>query len=64
VMGVAAAAALLRWVPRYSDFATTGTRSRGAVVAKGPAEPPLSARDEIQSGRRIAAPPIGEPPDL
>ncbi len=34
VMGVAAAAALLRWVPRYSDFATTGTRSRGAVVAE------------------------------
>jgi MFS family permease len=64
VMGVAAAAALLRWVPRYSDFATTGTRSRGAMVAKGSAEPPLSARDEIQGERRIAAPPIGEPPDL
>ena len=30
VVGIAAAGALLRWVPRYSPFATTGTRpSRG-----------------------------------
>jgi MFS family permease len=28
-VGVVAAVALLRWVPRYSPFATTGTRSRG-----------------------------------
>ncbi|MCW2903318.1 MAG: transporter [Streptosporangiaceae bacterium] len=34
VMGVVAAAALLRWVPRYSPFATTGTRSRETVAAK------------------------------
>lgn len=27
-VGVAAALALIRWVPRYSPFATTGTRSR------------------------------------
>jgi MFS family permease len=34
VMGVVAAAALLRWVPRYSAFATTGTRSRETVAAE------------------------------
>jgi MFS family permease len=39
VMGVVAAAALLRWVPRYSPFATTGARSRETVAAKGPADP-------------------------
>jgi hypothetical protein len=27
-VGVMAAVALLRWVPRYSPFATTGTRTR------------------------------------
>jgi MFS family permease len=37
VTGVVAAAALLRWVPRYSPFATTGTRSRGSTPAKDPA---------------------------
>lgn len=30
-MGIVAAAALLRWVPRYSAFATTGTRRRKAA---------------------------------
>ncbi|MGW3626890.1 MFS transporter [Streptomyces sp. NPDC000880] len=35
-MGVVAAVALLRWVPRYSPFATAGARK--SVVA-GPAEP-------------------------
>ncbi|WP_405832897.1 MFS transporter [Streptomyces sp. NBC_01176] len=35
-VGILAAAALLRWVPRYSPFATTGTRNKSAV-AKGPA---------------------------
>ncbi|MGI5231907.1 MFS transporter [Actinoallomurus sp. CA-142502] len=30
VVGVLAAIALLRWVPRYSPFATTGTRTRRA----------------------------------
>lgn len=39
-MGLVAAAALLRWVPRYSAFATRGTRSRSAVVARSaPARP-------------------------
>jgi MFS family permease len=32
-VGVAAAGALLRWVPRYSAFATTGTRRAAALVA-------------------------------
>ena len=31
-VGIAAAGALLRWVPRYSEFATTGTRNRRARV--------------------------------
>jgi MFS family permease len=33
VVGVVAAGALLRWVPRYSAFATTGTRRSGTLVA-------------------------------
>jgi MFS family permease len=37
VTGVVAAAALLRWVPRYSPFATTGTRSRGSSPVEDPA---------------------------
>jgi hypothetical protein len=32
-MGVVAAGALLRWVPRYSEFATSGTRKRRSTVA-------------------------------
>ncbi|WNI16816.1 MFS transporter [Actinacidiphila sp. ITFR-21] len=41
-VGVAAAGALLRWVPRYSPFATTGTRygRPGAVVSGARARPP------------------------
>ncbi|MDN3359159.1 MFS transporter [Actinomadura sp. DC4] len=35
-VGLLAAAALLRWAPRYSPFATTGTRTRGVLR---PAEP-------------------------
>ncbi|MFB9832701.1 MFS transporter [Actinoallomurus acaciae] len=31
VVGILAAIALLRWVPRYSPFATTGTRTRRAA---------------------------------
>jgi MFS family permease len=46
-MGVVAAAALLRWVPRYSAFATRGTRSRSAAVpgdtARRPPDPALRA---------------------
>lgn len=40
-MGIVAAAALTRWVPRYSEFATTGTRNkrRGTVAASGGARP-------------------------
>jgi MFS family permease len=49
-MGVVAAAALLRWVPRYSPFATTGTRSRATAVAKGPEEPSLSASGGAANG--------------
>ncbi len=38
VMGVMAATALLRWVPRYSAFATRGTRTEPRVVSRsGPA---------------------------
>lgn len=40
VVGVVAAAALLRWVPRYSPYATTGTRSRTKVVTQG-GDPPV-----------------------
>jgi MFS family permease len=39
-VGVLAAGALLRWVPRYSPFATTGTRRGGAVVSAASALPP------------------------
>ncbi|MFJ4923827.1 MFS transporter [Streptomyces sp. NPDC088725] len=40
-MGVVAAGALLRWVPRYSAFATTGTHSRKrAPVVTGAAAAP------------------------
>jgi MFS family permease len=41
-VGVAAAIALIRWVPRYSPFATTGTRGR--VRAHG--DHPAAARGE------------------
>ncbi len=51
-MGIVAAGALLRWVPRYSPYATTGTRSRSAVVAGDvaragppPAPQPAERRD-------------------
>jgi MFS family permease len=43
VVGLVAAAALLRWVPRYSAYATTGVRSRDSVVARGTARPPSPA---------------------
>ncbi|MFL4908291.1 MFS transporter [Streptomyces sp. MMS24-I2-30] len=36
-VGVLAAAALLRWVPRYSPFATTGTRTARTVAGKATA---------------------------
>jgi MFS family permease len=39
-MGIVAAGALLHWVPRYSPFATTGTRHRSTVAAT--ADPPPS----------------------
>jgi hypothetical protein len=41
-VGIIAAVALLRWVPRYSAFATTGSRSvprRADVTAGTRAEP-------------------------
>jgi MFS family permease len=38
-MGVVAAAALLRWVPRYSAYATTGTRSRTLTTSSGTPHP-------------------------
>ncbi|WP_229924574.1 MFS transporter [Streptomyces sulfonofaciens] len=38
-MGVVAAAALLRWVPRYSEFATKGTR-RTSTQVPAPQPPP------------------------
>ncbi|WP_218136414.1 MFS transporter [Nonomuraea jiangxiensis] len=37
-MGVVAAGALIRWVPRYSAFATRGTASKGAPGEPSPAE--------------------------
>jgi MFS family permease len=39
-VGVAAAVALLRWVPRYSEFATKGTRRGSLRVAGGTAPHP------------------------
>ncbi|MEU6655973.1 MFS transporter [Streptomyces sp. NPDC046900] len=51
VAGVLAAVALLRWVPRYSAFATTGSRTRGtAVVAKGVPEPHAPDSSSRQQG--------------
>jgi MFS family permease len=57
-VGVLAAAALLRWVPRYSPFATTGSGSRRTVVA-GSAEPPGTgvAYEESPGGRGRPGPP-------
>ncbi|MCA1218644.1 MFS transporter [Streptomyces sp. 8L] len=49
-MGIVAAGALMRWVPRYSEFATTGTRNRRSTVAAvslppaGPSPEPEPAR--------------------
>jgi MFS family permease len=43
-VGVVASAALLRWVPRHSPFATKGTRSRAA-----PPAPAAEPRDEERS---------------
>jgi MFS family permease len=43
--GVVAALALLRWVPRYSPYATKGTRSRDVVVARGD---PQENREEAE----------------
>jgi MFS family permease len=37
-VGVIAAGALLRWVPRYSPFATRGAESQGLAVAKEPVD--------------------------
>jgi MFS family permease len=45
-VGVVAAGALLRWVPRYSPFATRGTGSRGLAMAKEPVEAPSPALDD------------------
>ncbi|GAA2072505.1 MFS transporter [Actinomadura alba] len=44
-VGVVAAAALLRWVPRYSPFATTGTRSRAPTPADSPEAPKQAAEE-------------------
>jgi MFS family permease len=44
-VGVAAAGALLRWVPRYSPFATTGTRRASTRVAAGGAGVPAGGAD-------------------
>ncbi|MDI5961743.1 MFS transporter [Streptomyces sp. SL13] len=53
VVGVLAAGALLRWAPRYSPFATKGTRSR--VVAGDTARPapsPAPGPDRCDEARR------------
>ncbi|MDX6331457.1 MAG: hypothetical protein QOI83_3840 [Streptomycetaceae bacterium] len=57
-VGVLAAGALLRWVPRYSPFATKGSGSRGSVVA-GSAEPPGTgmAYEELPGGCGRPGPP-------
>jgi MFS family permease len=44
VVGIMASVALLRWVPRYSAFATTGRRSRGGQIAPG--------REDVDAGAR------------
>ncbi|GHJ40712.1 MFS transporter [Streptomyces sp. TS71-3] len=43
-MGIVAAGALLRWVPRYSEFATTGTRGRSTLVRTAGPRAPESRR--------------------
>jgi len=55
-VGVVAALALLRWVPRYSPFATRGSASRGTVVA-GSAGPPDAACPELAGGPGQPDPP-------
>jgi MFS family permease len=47
-VGVLAAGALLRWVPRYSAFATRGTRSR---VVAGDTRPPAARAERDDAGR-------------
>ncbi|WP_329134430.1 MFS transporter [Streptomyces sp. NBC_01476] len=56
-VGIAAAGALLRWVPRYSPFATTGTRRASTRVIGARAHPaapsdagPVPAHDDPPDG--------------
>lgn len=55
-VGIAAAGALLRWVPRYSAFATTGTRRASRRVAGAAAT--AAAADPHEAG---SAPPRATP---
>lgn len=55
-VGLAAAGALLRWVPRYSQFATKGTRRASLRVAGGSAPGPARAPDpEAVRARTVRA---------
>jgi MFS family permease len=50
VVGIVAAIALLRWVPRYSAFATNGPRSRDREIASGWDGLDARARTEPERG--------------
>jgi MFS family permease len=50
VVGIVAAVALLRWVPRYSAFATTGPRSRDRKIAPGWENVDARTRTEPERG--------------
>jgi MFS family permease len=50
VVGIIAAIALLRWVPRYSAFATTGPRSRDRKIATGWEDVDARTRAEPERG--------------
>ncbi|MEW2521110.1 MFS transporter [Actinacidiphila alni] len=71
-VGVAAAGALLRWVPRYSPFATTGTRAArtstrvaGATPggAAGKSAGPTNEAADGQAGAPAVAPETERAPD-
>ena len=50
VVGIIAAVALLRWVPRYSAFATIGPRSRDRKIAPGWEDVDARTRTEPERG--------------
>jgi MFS family permease len=49
-VGIAAAVALIRWVPRYSPFATTGTRARAEQASTDPESVTAGTRPDSERG--------------